>query len=104
MAQEKEYTGTITLGAVTPTYDLESEPEGRVLGQLERGEFRLGDGDLIDADIAFLLDSDPKKRKGGKKCAEYVKRCTVRIFHHAKLMAVCIPGSHFHQKRGETCR
>jgi len=26
MAQEKEYTGTITLGAYTPTYDLESEP------------------------------------------------------------------------------
>jgi tRNA pseudouridine55 synthase len=27
MAQTKEYTGTITLGAVTPTYDLESLPE-----------------------------------------------------------------------------
>lgn len=27
MAAEKEYTGSITLGAVTPTYDLESEPE-----------------------------------------------------------------------------
>jgi tRNA pseudouridine55 synthase len=27
MTQEKEYTGTITLGAVTPTYDLESEPQ-----------------------------------------------------------------------------
>jgi len=27
MAAEKEYTGTITLGAVTPTYDLESLPE-----------------------------------------------------------------------------
>ncbi|OLY93107.1 tRNA pseudouridine synthase B [Cnuella takakiae] len=26
MAQEKEYTGTITLGSVTPTFDLESEP------------------------------------------------------------------------------
>lgn len=26
MAQEKEYTGTITLGAITPTYDLESAP------------------------------------------------------------------------------
>jgi tRNA pseudouridine55 synthase len=25
MAQEKEYTGTITLGAITPTYDLESD-------------------------------------------------------------------------------
>jgi tRNA pseudouridine55 synthase len=27
MAKEKEYTGTFTLGATTPTYDLESEPE-----------------------------------------------------------------------------
>ncbi len=27
MAREKEYTGTIKLGATTPTYDLESEPE-----------------------------------------------------------------------------
>ncbi|HPH84609.1 MAG TPA: tRNA pseudouridine(55) synthase TruB [Ferruginibacter sp.] len=27
MAQEKEYTGSFTLGAVTPTYDLESTPE-----------------------------------------------------------------------------
>src|SRR5215510_2515077 len=28
MAREKEYTGAFTLGAVTPTYDLESEPVG----------------------------------------------------------------------------
>lgn len=27
MAAQKEYTGKITLGAVTPTYDLESEPQ-----------------------------------------------------------------------------
>ncbi|MGE5106985.1 MAG: tRNA pseudouridine(55) synthase TruB [Sphingobacteriales bacterium] len=27
MAREKEYTGTFTLGATTPTYDLESNPE-----------------------------------------------------------------------------
>ncbi len=27
MAKEKEYTGHFTVGAVTPTYDLESEPE-----------------------------------------------------------------------------
>ncbi len=27
MAAQKEYTGSITLGAVTPTYDLESQPE-----------------------------------------------------------------------------
>lgn len=29
MAKEKEYTGTFTLGATTPTYDLESEPENQ---------------------------------------------------------------------------
>jgi len=28
MVQEKEYEATLTLGAVTPTYDLESEPAG----------------------------------------------------------------------------
>ena len=27
MAQEKEYNGTFTLGATTPTYDLETKPE-----------------------------------------------------------------------------
>ena len=27
MAQEKEYTGSFTLGAVTPTFDKESDPE-----------------------------------------------------------------------------
>src|SRR5258708_5127054 len=27
MAEEKEYTGDLTLGAVTATYDLESQPE-----------------------------------------------------------------------------
>ena len=27
MSMEKEYTGSITLGAITPTYDLESEPQ-----------------------------------------------------------------------------
>ena len=27
MAKEKEYTGTITLGSTTPTFDLESQPE-----------------------------------------------------------------------------
>ena len=35
MAQEKEYTGTITLGAVTPSYDLETEPvDHRDIGHL----------------------------------------------------------------------
>src|SRR4029077_9997122 len=29
MAQEKEYTGTFTLGATTASYDLETEPENQ---------------------------------------------------------------------------
>jgi tRNA pseudouridine55 synthase len=35
MGMEKEYTGTFTLGAVTPTYDLESEPANhKAIGHL----------------------------------------------------------------------
>jgi tRNA pseudouridine55 synthase len=30
MGMEKEYTGTFTLGSVTPTYDLESEPQNPI--------------------------------------------------------------------------
>lgn len=37
MAQEKEYTGSITLGATTPTYDLESTPENfKALDQISQ--------------------------------------------------------------------
>src|SRR5829696_767827 len=47
MAQEKEYIGTITLGAITPTYDLESSPQ----------DFKpyepISEADLKDAAQAF---------------------------------------------------
>ncbi len=39
MSQEKEYTGCITLGAVTPTFDLESEPQDfKLYGHLSEEE------------------------------------------------------------------
>lgn len=47
MAQVKEYTGTFVLGAITPTYDLESEPEHF------RPYEQLGLQDLIAATAAF---------------------------------------------------
>jgi len=51
-SQEKEYTGSFTLGAVTPTYDLESEPQ----------DFKNFDGitkELIDATtIKFIGEID----------------------------------------------
>lgn len=41
MKQEKEYTGSFTLGAVTPTYDLESQPENfRDISQLTEMDIR----------------------------------------------------------------
>jgi len=41
MKQEKEYTGSFTLGAVTPTYDLESKPEHfRDISQLTEADIR----------------------------------------------------------------
>jgi tRNA pseudouridine55 synthase len=40
-AQEKEYTGTITLGAVTPSYDLESTPQNfKPFGHLSENDLR----------------------------------------------------------------
>lgn len=39
MAREKEYSGTFTLGASTPTYDLESKPENfRSIAHISREE------------------------------------------------------------------
>lgn len=39
MAQEKEYIGTFTLGATTPTYDLESDPENfKEYGRISENE------------------------------------------------------------------
>lgn len=40
-AEEKEYTGTMVLGATTPTYDLESEPEQKfATNHLEEDQIR----------------------------------------------------------------
>jgi tRNA pseudouridine55 synthase len=74
MSQEKEYTGTITLGAVTPTYDLESEPQN----------FKPTDGltaeDLRAATIPFtgLIQQVPPIhsaiKKDGKRLYELARK------------------------------
>lgn len=50
MAQEKEYTGTFTLGATTPTYDLESAPEN------SKAYAHLTEEDIRKATIPFIGD------------------------------------------------
>ena len=74
MAQEKEYTGTITLGAITPTYDLESEPQ----------DFKPYDG-ITDAQLneaakqfTGLIQQVPPIhsaiKKGGKRVYELARK------------------------------
>lgn len=58
MAREKEYTGTFTLGALTPTYDLESEPEqfidaSSVTNDLIKEKTSLFIGDIQQVPPAF---------------------------------------------------
>jgi tRNA pseudouridine55 synthase len=48
MAREKEYTGTFTIGAVTPTYDLESEPE-------QQKDYRHVTKELIDEQLKQFI-------------------------------------------------
>src|SRR5947209_18375727 len=74
MAQEKEYTGTITLGAITPTYDLESEP--RDFKPVEH----LSESDVISATPRFtgnILQTPPIHsaiKKDGKRVYELARK------------------------------
>lgn len=74
MAQEKEYTGTITLGATTPTYDLESDPENH------KEINHLTQDDLLKATAPFtgaILQTPPIHsaiKKDGKRVYELARR------------------------------
>ena len=74
MAQEKEYTGIITLGATTPTYDLESEPTGF------KSFNHLTQDDLQKATLQFtgnILQTPPIHsaiKKDGKRVYELARR------------------------------
>lgn len=69
----KEYTGIFHLGATTPTYDLESEPE-------ESGEYKhLSEEDIKNATVQFTGDiqqvppAHSAIKKGGKRAYEYAR-------------------------------
>jgi tRNA pseudouridine55 synthase len=102
MGQEKEYTGTFTLGATTPTYDLESEPEHfRPFADITAAA-------LSAATIPFTgtIQQVPPAhsaiKQGGKRVYEMARRgeevkieprtVTVRIF---EITAVELPVVHF---------
>lgn len=74
MAQEKEYTGTFTLGATTPTYDLESLPEN-----FKPYDY-LSEADIQNAVQAFLGEIDQVPpihsaiKKDGKRVYELARK------------------------------
>jgi tRNA pseudouridine55 synthase len=74
MAQEKEYTGTITLGATTPTFDAESEPRD----EKETGNITVAQ--INNATSAFtgeIMQVPPMHsaiKKDGKRVYELARR------------------------------
>lgn len=69
----KEYTGIIQLGAVTPTYDLESKPEQ------EKPYDHITDADILEATKQFTGDIEQMPpahsaiKKKGKRAYEYAR-------------------------------
>lgn len=95
MAQEKEYTGTITLGATTPTYDLESEPEDfKPFEQLTEADLHqatlpfIGEIEQIPpAHSAIKKDGVPmyKLARKGKEVKLDPRKITIKSFEITKV-------------------
>lgn len=74
MAQEKEYTGTFTLGATTPTYDLESEPENfKPFEQLTAEEIKSATQHFI-GEIAQIPPAHSAIKVGGTRVYELARQ------------------------------
>jgi tRNA pseudouridine55 synthase len=91
MAQEKEYTGTMTLGASTPTYDLESEPVPRkdpaditpeLVGEIIAKQFTGAIDQIPPAHSAIKVDGKRvyELARKGKEVKLEPRRITVKIF------------------------
>jgi len=102
MSQEKEYTGTITLGAVTPTYDLESEPKDfKEYQQLSEKELEAITHQFT-GEILQVPPAHSAIKKGGKRVYELARRgevveleprkITIREF---RITAIELPHVHF---------
>ncbi|NII25734.1 tRNA pseudouridine(55) synthase TruB [Pseudoflavitalea sp. X16] len=102
MAREKEYTGTITLGSTTPTYDLESEPEnfkdysGITPVQLE-AVTKVFTGDILQVPpIHSAIKKDGKRvyelARRGEQVELEPRKITIKVF---EITAIELPLIHF---------
>lgn len=102
MAQEKEYTGTFTLGAVTPTYDLESEPvDHKDISSISIEQIREATipftGEIMQmppAHSAIKKDGVPayKLARKGKEVKLEPRRVTIKAF---EIVSYEAPVAHF---------
>jgi tRNA pseudouridine55 synthase len=74
MAQEKEYTGALTLGATTPTYDLESEPENFNDYASLTTEKILSAADILTGEIMQVPPAHSAIKVDGKRVYELARR------------------------------
>jgi tRNA pseudouridine55 synthase len=73
MGMEKEYTGTITLGATTPTFDLESEPENyKPVDELTKEQIHVATLPFI-GDILQVPPAHSAIKMGGKRVYELAR-------------------------------
>jgi len=74
MAQEKEYTGSFTLGAVTPTYDLESEPENfKSIDNINKEEIKSATQHFL-GEIMQVPPAHSAIKVGGKRLYEFARQ------------------------------
>ncbi|MFM2338350.1 MAG: tRNA pseudouridine(55) synthase TruB [Bacteroidota bacterium] len=102
MAQVKEYTGTFTLGATTPTYDLESEPrDAKPFEHITEAAIQK----IIEQFTGEILQIPPAHsaiKVGGKRVYELARqgkevkleprKVTVHVF---EITAMALPVVHF---------
>jgi tRNA pseudouridine55 synthase len=74
MAREKEYTGSFTLGAVTPTYDLESEPGNfKSIENINEENIRAATKNFI-GEIMQVPPAHSAIKVGGKRMYEFARQ------------------------------
>ncbi|WP_225975380.1 tRNA pseudouridine(55) synthase TruB [Panacibacter ginsenosidivorans] len=74
MGMEKEYTGSITLGACTPTFDLESEPENIQSTENITAEKLLITAEKFTGNIMQVPPIHSAIKKDGKKLYELARK------------------------------
>jgi len=102
MAREKEYTGTIMLGATTPTYDLESKPENfRSLENISEEKIKSATNSFL-GEIMQVPPAHSAIKQGGKRVYELarkgkeVKLEPRKVFvKEFEITGIELPGVHF---------